>query len=60
MTKDSRSPRDAPNAFEKARRPDGPAVPGEDPGKRTNEERNDPEREPGTADGQPRDHPAQI
>ena len=34
--------------------------PGEDPGKRTNDERNDPEREPGAADGQPRDHPAQI
>lgn len=49
-----------PNAFEQQRRPDGPAVPGEDPGKRTNEERNDPEREPGAADGQPRDHPAQI
>lgn len=60
MNTDSRRAPDAPNAFEKPRRPDGPAVPGESPGKRTNDERNDPEREPGAIDGQPRDHPAQI
>lgn len=45
-----------PNRFEQQRRPDGAAVPGESPGKRTNDERNDPEREPGATDGQPRDH----
>jgi hypothetical protein len=50
----------APNAVEKQRRPDGPVTPGESPGKRTNEERNDPVAEPGAAEGQLRDHPAQI
>jgi hypothetical protein len=49
-----------PNALERDRRPAGPVKPGESPGKRTNEERNDPEREPGATDGQPRHHPASI
>ena len=60
MTHDSRPAPDAPNAFDKSGRPDRPGVPGDAPGKRTNEERNDPEREPGATDGQPRNHPAQI
>lgn len=46
----------APNAVERQRRPDSPLT----PGKRTNEERNDPAVEPGAAEGQLRDHPAQI
>jgi hypothetical protein len=50
----------SPNAVEKRRRPDGGVTPGESHGKRTNEERNDPEVEPGAAEGQLRDHPAQI
>lgn len=54
----------APNAVERQRRPDSPLTPGESPGespgKRTNEERNDPAVEPGAAEGQLRDHPAQI
>jgi len=50
----------APNTVEKQRRPDGAVTPGESPGKRTNEERNDPAYEPGAAEGQPRNHPAQI
>lgn len=49
-----------PNAVEKRRRPDGAPIPGESHGKRTNEERNDPDVEPGAAEGQLRDHPAQI
>ena len=47
----------APNAVEERRRPDGPAAPGESLGKRTNDERNDPEREPGAAQGQRRERP---
>ena len=50
----------APNPFEEQRRPDGATVPGESPGKRTNDERNDPETEPGATDGQPRRHSPQI
>ncbi len=49
-----------PNVVERQRRPDGPMAPGESPGKRTNEERNDPAAEPGATEGQLRDHPAQI
>ena len=49
-----------PNAVEKQRRPDGAVTPGESHGKRTNEERNDPDVQPGAAEGQLRDHPAQI
>lgn len=49
-----------PNVVERQRRPDGPMTRGESPGKRTNEERNDPAVEPGAAEGQLRDHPAQI
>ena len=49
----------APNAVERQRRPDSPLTPGESPGKRTNEERNDPAVEPGAAEGQLRDHPTQ-
>lgn len=50
----------APNAVERQRRPDGAMTRGESPGKRTNEERNDPAVEPGAVEGQVRDHPAQI
>ena len=45
-----------PNAVERQRRPDGPLAPGESPGKRTNETRNDPDVEPGAGEGQPRPH----
>lgn len=46
----------APNAAEQQRRPDGPLAPGESPGKRTNETRNDTDVEPGAGEGQPRHH----
>lgn len=49
-----------PDPFARHRRPRGPATPGEDPGKRTSDEMNDPEVEPGAHQGQPRDQPAQI
>lgn len=49
----------APNPVEEQRRPDGAVVPGESHGKRTNDERNDPEAEPGATDGQPRQRSAQ-
>jgi hypothetical protein len=49
-----------PTDFEKHRRPDGPAAAGEQRSKRTSEERNDPEVEPGATEGMPRHHPAQI
>lgn len=39
------------NPLEKDRAPAAPAERGEQPGKRTNEERNDPEREPGAGQG---------
>lgn len=45
-----------PTDFENHRRPDGEAAPGEQRSKRTSEERNDPEVEPGAAEGQPRHH----
>lgn len=45
-----------PTDFEKHRRPDGEAAPGEQRSKRTSEERNDPEVEPGATEGQPRHH----
>lgn len=41
------------NPVEKRRMPDGPGASGEQPGKRTNDERNDPEAEPGARDGKP-------
>jgi len=50
----------SPNPVERQRRPDGALAPGESTGKRTNEERNDPEAEPGAADGQPRPFSPQI
>ncbi|SKC45860.1 hypothetical protein [Pseudoxanthomonas indica] len=58
--KDPSTPVDGPTDFEKHRRPDGPAAPGEQRGKRTTDEVNDPEVEPGAGEGQPRHHPAQI
>ncbi len=45
-----------PNAFEQPRRPAGPAEPGENRGKRNNDERNDPAAEDGANEGQPRHH----
>lgn len=50
----------SPNPIEKERRPDGVVVPGESPGKRTNDERNDPDAEPGAREGQPRRHSPQT
>jgi hypothetical protein len=37
--------------LEKTRAPDAPRIPGEQPGKRNNDERNDPESEPGAKVG---------
>jgi hypothetical protein len=60
VSKPSTSVPDTPNALGRERRPTGPVKPGESPGKRFNEERNDPESEPGASDGQPQHHPASI
>lgn len=51
---DKPRPTDQPNVFEQTRRPAGPAAPGENRSKRTNDERNDPESEAGANEGQPR------
>lgn len=60
MSNKEPSPPAGPTDFEKHRRPDGGAAPGEQRSKRTSDERNDPEVEPGAQEGQPRHHKPQI
>ncbi|WP_024890452.1 hypothetical protein [Luteimonas huabeiensis] len=46
-------PAPARGPLEKTRAPDVPRAPGEYPGKRDQDERNDPEAQPGAAEGNP-------
>lgn len=51
MKKDKTNPTNERDPLEQTRAPNAPRVPGEQPGKRNNDERNDPTSEPGAKVG---------